>query len=115
MKLVKDIRELTKERLVQILGPKTGEKLYEYSRGIDRQELGEQDIRKSISAEVNWGVRFENQQQANDFIASLCGAVETIVESESKRQAFLNEGYATLTRCSSRPSQASWPRQMRHT
>ena len=73
VKLVKDIRELTKERLVQILGPKTGEKLYEYSRGIDRQELGEQDIRKSISAEVNWGVRFENQQQANDFIASLCG------------------------------------------
>jgi DNA repair protein REV1 len=76
VKLVKDIRELKKERLVQILGPKTGEKLYEYSRGIDRQEVGEQVVRKSVSAEVNWGVRFENQEQADDFIASLCGELQ---------------------------------------
>ncbi|KAI4917121.1 hypothetical protein J4E90_003628 [Alternaria incomplexa] len=76
VKLVKDIRELTKERLVQILGPKTGEKLYEYARGIDHQEVGEQVARKSISAEVNWGVRFENQEQADEFIASLCGELQ---------------------------------------
>jgi DNA repair protein REV1 len=76
VKFVKDIRELTKDRLVQILGPKTGEKLYEYSRGIDRQEVGEQVVRKSVSAEVNWGVRFENQQQADEFIASLCGELQ---------------------------------------
>jgi DNA repair protein REV1 len=76
VKFVKDIRELTKERLVQILGPKTGEKLYEYARGIDRQEIGEQVVRKSVSAEVNWGVRFENQEQADEFIASLCGELQ---------------------------------------
>ncbi|KAE8843155.1 hypothetical protein HRS9139_02452 [Pyrenophora teres f. teres] len=76
IKLVKDIRELTKERLIQTLGPKTGEKLYGYSRGIDRQEVGEQVIRKSVSAEVNWGVRFENQEQADEFIASLCGELQ---------------------------------------
>lgn len=76
VKLVKDIRELTKERLVQVLGPKTGEKLYEYSRGIDRQDVGEQVIRKSVSAEVNWGVRFATQGQAEEFIASLCGELQ---------------------------------------
>jgi DNA repair protein REV1 len=76
VKFVKDIRELTKERLVQILGPKTGEKLYEYARGIDRQEVGEQVVRKSVSAEVNWGVRFKNQEQADEFIASLCGELQ---------------------------------------
>lgn len=76
VKLVKDIRELSKERLVQTLGPKTGEKLYEYSRGIDRQEVGEQVVRKSVSAEVNWGVRFENQEQADEFITSLCGELQ---------------------------------------
>ncbi|KAF1939851.1 DNA repair protein [Clathrospora elynae] len=76
VKSVKDIRELTKERLVQTLGPKTGEKLHEYSRGIDRQEIGEQVVRKSVSAEVNWGVRFENQEQADEFIASLCGELQ---------------------------------------
>ncbi|KAL1650487.1 deoxycytidyl transferase [Didymella pomorum] len=74
--LVKDVRELTKERLVQILGPKTGEKLFEYSRGIDKQEVGEQVVRKSVSAEVNWGVRFATQDQAEEFVASLCGELQ---------------------------------------
>lgn len=76
VKFVKDIRELTKEKLIQTLGPKTGEKLHEYARGIDRQEVGEQVIRKSVSAEVNWGVRFENQEQAEEFITSLCGELQ---------------------------------------
>ncbi|KAF9701398.1 hypothetical protein EKO04_001155 [Ascochyta lentis] len=76
VKLVKDIRDLTKERLIQILGPKTGEKLYEYARGIDRQEVGEQVTRKSVSAEVNWGVRFATQEQAEEFITSLCGELQ---------------------------------------
>jgi DNA repair protein REV1 len=73
VKYVKDIRALSKERLVQTLGPKTGGKLWEYARGIDRQEVGEQVVRKSVSAEVNWGVRFENQEQADEFITNLCG------------------------------------------
>ncbi|KAF2997629.1 deoxycytidyl transferase [Curvularia kusanoi] len=76
VKMVKDIRELTKERLIQILGPKTGEKLYEYSRGIDRQEVGEQVVRKSVSAEVNWGVRFATQAQVEEFLTSLCGELQ---------------------------------------
>ncbi|KAF2445422.1 DNA polymerase IV, partial [Karstenula rhodostoma CBS 690.94] len=76
IKFVKDIRDFAKERLVQTLGPKTGEKLWEYSRGIDRVEVGEQVVRKSVSAEVNWGVRFENQEQAEEFIGSLCGELQ---------------------------------------
>ncbi len=69
---VKDIRELTRERLMSHLGPKTGEKIWDYSRGIDRQEVGEQAVRKSVSAEINWGIRFINQQQAEDFVQCLC-------------------------------------------
>lgn len=72
VKLVKDLRALTKERLVNSLGPKTGEKLWEYSRGIDKAEVGEQAIRKSVSAEVNWGIRFVTQQQADEFVQCLC-------------------------------------------
>jgi DNA repair protein REV1 len=69
---VKDIRELSKERLMNHLGPKTGEKIWDYSRGIDKQEVGEQVVRKSVSAEINWGIRFINQQQAEDFVQCLC-------------------------------------------
>ncbi|KAJ5316675.1 hypothetical protein PENANT_c019G09920 [Penicillium antarcticum] len=72
VKYVKDIRDLTKERLISGLGPKNGIKLWEYSRGIDRTEVGDQVVRKSVSAEVNWGIRFVNQEQADDFVKSLC-------------------------------------------
>lgn len=76
VKYVKDIRELSKEKLVNTLGPKTGEKIWEYSRGIDRAEIGEQVVRKSVSADVNWGVRFENQEQVDEFMISLCGELQ---------------------------------------
>ncbi|KAJ4397164.1 deoxycytidyl transferase [Gnomoniopsis smithogilvyi] len=83
IKLVKDIRDTSKERLVSALGPKTGEKLWEYSRGIDRAEVGDQPVRKSVSAEVNWGIRFLNQQEAEEFIMNLCKELE---------RRLLNEG-----------------------
>ncbi|KAL8688772.1 MAG: hypothetical protein Q9218_005396, partial [Villophora microphyllina] len=72
IKYVKDVREVTKERLMITLGPKTGEKIWDYSRGIDRVEVGEQVIRKSVSAEVNWGIRFVTQEQADEFVQSMC-------------------------------------------
>ena len=72
VKLVQDIRDLSKEKLMTTLGPKTGEKIWDYARGIDRIEVGEQAIRKSVSAEVNWGVRFVTQEQADEFVQSLC-------------------------------------------
>lgn len=72
VKFVKDIRDLAKEKLVSSLGPKTGVKLWDYSRGIDRTEVGNEVLRKSVSAEVNWGIRFVSQAQAEDFMQSLC-------------------------------------------
>jgi len=76
IRYVKDIRECTKEKLISKLGPKTGEKLWDYARGIDRTEVGDVVIRKSVSAEVNWGVRFENQDQVDEFMESLCCELE---------------------------------------
>ena len=87
IKLVKDIRETTKEKLVSTLGPKTGQKLWDYSRGIDRVEVGEQVVRKSVSAEVNWGIRFVTQEQADEFVQSLC---------DELHKRLLNEGVKGL-------------------
>ncbi|KAK0515397.1 hypothetical protein JMJ35_002776 [Cladonia borealis] len=72
VRFVKDVRELSKERMITTLGPKTGERIWDYSRGIDRVEVGEQVVRKSVSAEVNWGIRFVTQEQAEEFVQSLC-------------------------------------------
>ncbi|KAI9810345.1 MAG: deoxycytidyl transferase [Pycnora praestabilis] len=85
VKFVKDIRDLSKERLVTTLGPKTGEKIWDYARGIDRTEVGEQVTRKSVSAEVNWGVRFETQAQAEEFVQNLCGELHRrLIEQKVK-------------------------------
>ncbi|KAK4165675.1 DNA repair protein rev1 [Cladorrhinum sp. PSN259] len=83
IKLVRDMRETSKERLVTVLGPKTGGKLWEYARGIDSTEVGEQPIRKSVSADVNWGIRFINQEEAENFVRDLCKELE---------RRLLNEG-----------------------
>ena len=83
VKLVKDVREVTKERLITTLGPKTGQKIWEYASGIDRSEVGEQVVRKSVSAEVNWGIRFVTQDQADEFVQCLC---------EELQKRLLNEG-----------------------
>ncbi|KAH6675504.1 hypothetical protein B0J14DRAFT_586629 [Halenospora varia] len=72
VKFVKDVRQLTKERLITALGPKTGEKIWDYSRGIDKTEVGEQVVRKSVSAEINWGIRFISQLEAEEFVQNLC-------------------------------------------
>ncbi|RYP79634.1 hypothetical protein DL769_002873 [Monosporascus sp. CRB-8-3] len=76
VKLVSDIRQTSKERLINTLGPKTGEKLWEYARGVDRTEVGDQPIRKSVSAEVNWGIRFISQEEAEEFVYNLCKELE---------------------------------------
>ncbi|KAL4929846.1 putative DNA damage repair protein Mus42 [Aspergillus undulatus] len=72
VKIVKDIRDFSREKLSNSLGPKTGAKLWDYARGIDRNEVGNEVARKSVSAEVNWGIRFVTQDQAEDFMRSLC-------------------------------------------
>ncbi|KAI0409607.1 impB/mucB/samB family protein [Xylaria palmicola] len=76
VKFVTDIRQTSKERLISTLGPKTGGKLWDYARGIDRTEVGEQPIRKSVSAEVNWGIRFISQEEAEEFVFNLCKELE---------------------------------------
>ena len=76
IKFVSDIRTTSKDRLTTVLGPKTGERLYEYARGIDKAEVGDVPPRKSVSAEVSWGIRFISQSEAEEFVLGLCGELE---------------------------------------
>jgi DNA repair protein REV1 len=82
VKLVKDLRDVSKDRLISILGPKTSDKLHDYARGIDRTEVGEQPPRKSVSAEVSWGIRFINQAEAEEFVYNLCKELEKRLMNE---------------------------------
>jgi DNA repair protein REV1 len=73
---LKEVREIEKNKLTSIFGIKLGEKLFEYSRGIDTTSidiLAEPDkyLRKSINIDVNWGIRFDNDSEVENFLHRL--------------------------------------------
>lgn len=73
---INDIIPIPKETLVNIFGPKTSEKLYNYCRGKDNFALDlESVMRKSVSVDVNYGIRFEIFQQVEEFMTRIAKEV----------------------------------------
>ncbi|XP_066599158.1 DNA repair protein Rev1 isoform X2 [Prorops nasuta] len=66
-----DLQNVDMTVLQKEFGKKTGEILYNMCRGIDNSKLNFKHVRKSISAEVNYGIRFENNGDAVDFLKKL--------------------------------------------
>ena len=58
-KLCGDLLSQTQAELSALLGPKTGETVYNYCRGKDNRDLILKHERKSISVEINYGIRVE--------------------------------------------------------
>jgi DNA repair protein REV1 len=63
VKTVGELQAIPKERLKSVFGPQLGETYYNHARGIDPRPLASAPTRKSVSAEVNYGIRFENNDQ----------------------------------------------------
>ncbi|XP_042384403.1 DNA repair protein REV1-like isoform X2 [Zingiber officinale] len=64
-----------KEGLQKDFGEKIGDMLWNYCRGIDNRNVGEVQEAKSIGAEVNWGIRFNDMTDCNHFLINLCKEV----------------------------------------
>ncbi|KAF8162778.1 hypothetical protein B0H34DRAFT_650257 [Crassisporium funariophilum] len=76
---VTTLGELTKKSkgiLIDALGKSTGETLYNAVRGIDDKKLESDKPRKSVSSEINYGIRFENNEQAETFIRQMASEVK---------------------------------------
>ncbi|KAA8536245.1 hypothetical protein F0562_028723 [Nyssa sinensis] len=69
------LRMISKESLHKDFGVKTGDMLWNYSRGVDNRLVGVIQESKSIGAEVNWGVRFNDLKDSQHFLANLCKEV----------------------------------------
>ncbi|GAB4852853.1 hypothetical protein Ancab_017050 [Ancistrocladus abbreviatus] len=69
------LRMISKECLQKEFGVKTGEMLWNYSRGLDNRLVGVFQESKSVGAEVNWGVRFKDLKDTHHFLLSLCKEV----------------------------------------
>lgn len=75
-----DLRSLSLVRLQQEFGKKLGESLYNHCRGIDDKQLNYDQIRKSVSAEVNYGIRFTEMHELDAFLCQLCTEVHHRLE-----------------------------------
>ncbi|KAJ4716214.1 DNA repair protein REV1 [Melia azedarach] len=69
------LRMISKDSLQKDFGAKTGEMLWNYSRGVDNRQVGLIQESKSIGADVNWGVRFRDLKDSQNFLSSLCKEV----------------------------------------
>ncbi|KAF8475548.1 hypothetical protein BDZ91DRAFT_778691 [Kalaharituber pfeilii] len=82
---VADIRTTNRERFRNLVGSKTGDKLWSFAHGIDPAEVGAVVERKSVGVDVSWGVRFETQTQAEEFLHNLAGELRRrLVEKKVK-------------------------------
>lgn len=73
-----DIQGLPLTRMMNVFGPKTGKKLHDYARGIDNTsiELDHSSSvallgRKSVSVDVNFGIRFDTHLEVEKFMSSM--------------------------------------------
>ncbi|XP_076377427.1 rev1 DNA directed polymerase [Megalopta genalis] len=66
-----ELQTVSSSTLQKEFGKKMGEVLYNMCRGIDHSKLNLEHVRKSVSAEVNYGIRFESNEDAIDFLKKL--------------------------------------------
>ncbi|CAN6206854.1 unnamed protein product [Urochloa humidicola] len=69
------LRNISKDALHKDFGKKVGDLLWNYCRGIDHSVVGSVQETKSVGAEINWGVRFNNNKDAEHFLTNLCKEV----------------------------------------
>ncbi|KAH9484056.1 DNA repair protein rev1 [Psilocybe cubensis] len=71
-----ELAKKSKGVLIEALGKATGETLYNAIRGVDDKKLESDKPRKSVSCEINYGIRFENNEQAESFIRQMATEVK---------------------------------------
>lgn len=76
-----DLQCLTMAKLQKEFGPKTGQMLYRFCRGLDDRPVRTEKERKSVSAEINYGIRFTQPREAEAFLLSLSGEIQSRLEA----------------------------------
>lgn len=66
-----ELQRVSLDSLQREFGPKTGQSLYRYCRGQDDRRVQTDHQRKSVSAEVNYGIRFTTDAEAIRFLQEL--------------------------------------------
>ncbi|XP_006870805.1 PREDICTED: DNA repair protein REV1 isoform X1 [Chrysochloris asiatica] len=76
-----DLQSMTMAKLQKEFGPKTGQMLYRFCRGLDDRPVRTEKERKSVSAEINYGIRFSQPKEAEAFLLSLSEEIQRRLEA----------------------------------
>ncbi|XP_039723071.1 DNA repair protein REV1 isoform X8 [Pteropus medius] len=76
-----DLQYMTMAKLQKEFGPKTGQMLYRFCRGLDDRPVRTEKERKSVSAEINYGIRFTQPKEAESFLLSLSEEIQRRLEA----------------------------------
>ncbi|MGH0143709.1 UNVERIFIED_CONTAM: hypothetical protein FKN15_055268 [Acipenser sinensis] len=71
-----DLQQVSMPKLQKEFGPKTGQTLYRFSRGLDDRPVKTEKERKSVSAEINYGIRFTQTAEAEAFLLNLSEEIQ---------------------------------------
>ncbi|EJW81282.1 ImpB/MucB/SamB family protein [Wuchereria bancrofti] len=64
-------------RLQNLLGEKIGTQIYNMCRGVDKERnFLEKVVRKSISCDINYGIRFTKEDEVMEFLGKMCSELE---------------------------------------
>lgn len=80
---IQQLRSLSKGELVHHFGKTTGEMLFNFARGTDHRALSIESnmMRKSVSAVVNFGIRFEKWDDVTAFLMALAEELRSRLQS----------------------------------
>ncbi|KAF8602805.1 DNA repair protein [Ceratobasidium sp. AG-I] len=82
---LQDLAKESKSALQQALGDKSGDRVWNAIRGVDDRVLESDKPRKSVSADVNYGIRFESNEHAEKFMYGLGREVSDRLKAINKR------------------------------
>ncbi|XP_069034986.1 DNA repair protein REV1 isoform X2 [Lepisosteus oculatus] len=80
-----DLQQVSMAKLQKEFGPKTGQTLFRFSRGLDDRPVRSERERKSVSAEMNYGIRFTQLEEAESFLLNLAGELQRRLQAVGAR------------------------------
>ncbi|XP_051997698.1 DNA repair protein REV1-like isoform X1 [Xyrauchen texanus] len=74
------LQQLSMSRLQKEFGSRTGQTLFRFCRGLDDRPVRSKKERKSVSAEMNYNIRFTQVEEAESFLTNLSKEVQRRLE-----------------------------------
>ncbi|XP_078796223.1 DNA repair protein REV1 isoform X2 [Oryzias latipes] len=71
-----DLQQVSLSQLQRMFGPRTGQTLFRFCRGLDDRPVRCEKERKSVSAEMNYNIRFTKVEEAESFLSNLSMEVQ---------------------------------------